>query len=141
MKSLEEIKKNKYLEIKKEGRDGFGGTFYDKKSRCHLNFIMSWGAEFEHCSVSMPTRCPSWEQMCSMKDLFWKDDEVCMQLHPAKKDYVNNHPYCLHIWRPINKEIPTPPSILVGLKKDYTNEEVFEIINAIKNNELPKWGN
>lgn len=103
MRDLEDIKKNGYLKIEKEGEDGFGGTFYDKKTRCHLNFIMSWGCGFEHCSVSMPTRCPSWEQMCSIKELFWKDEECCMELHPPKSNYVNNHPYCLHIWRPINQ--------------------------------------
>ena len=91
MKKIEDIKNNRYVKIIKEGKDGFGGTFYDKKSRCNLNFIMSWGAGFEHCSVSMPTRCTSWEQMCSIKDAFWNDDEVCMQLHPAKKDYVNKN--------------------------------------------------
>ena len=137
MRDLEEIKKNGYLTIKKEGADGFGGTFYDKESRCKLNFIMSWGADFEHCSVSLPTRCPSWEQMCAMKELFWKDDEVCMQLHPAKDQYVNNHPYCLHIWRPIDKEIPTPPSIMVGFKKNYTKEEI-EYIKEIFGT-LPRW--
>ena len=31
MKKIEEIKSNKYIEIIKEGQDGFGGTFYDKK--------------------------------------------------------------------------------------------------------------
>lgn len=137
MKKLEEIKKNGYVKIAKEGRDGFCGTFYDKKSRCTLNFIMSWGAEFEHCSVSIPTRCPSWEQMCSIKDTFWNDDEVCMQLHPAKKDYVNNHPYCLHIWKPIDKEIPLPPTIMVGVKDNYTNEEIKQILNVF--NDLPRW--
>ena len=137
MRKLEEIKKNGYLKIKKEGRDGFGGTFYDKKTRCNLNFIMSWGAGFEHCSVSMPTRCPSWDQMCSMKELLWEDDEVCMQLHPAKKDWVNNHPYCLHIWKPINKEIPLPPSIMVGLKDNYSTEEIKEIQKIY--NDLPRW--
>lgn len=137
MKKLEKIKENKYLQIKKEGKDGFGGTFYDKKSRCHLNFIMSWGAGFEHCSVSLPTRCPSWEQMCAIKELFWEDDEVCMQLHPAKKDYINNHQYCLHIWRPINEEIPMPPSIMVGLKKKYSSDEI-EYLKSIAN-DLPKW--
>lgn len=137
MRDLEEIKKNGYLKIKKEGQDGFGGTFYDKKTRCNLNFIMSWGAGFEHCSVSMPTRCPSWEQMCVMKELFWKDDEVCMELHPAKKDYVNNHPYCLHIWRPINQEIPLPPTIMVGFKNNYTSEDIAELINVF--NDLPRW--
>ena len=137
MRDLEEIKKNGYLKIKKEGQDGFGGTFYDKKTRCNLNFIISWGAGFEHCSVSMPTRCPSWEQMCVMKELFWKDDEVCMELHPAKKDYVNNHPYCLHIWRPINQEIPLPPTIMVGFKENYTSEDIAELINVF--NDLPRW--
>lgn len=137
MKKIEDIKNNGYVKIIKDGKDGFGGTFYDKKSRCNLNFIMSWGAGFEHCSVSMPTRCPSWEQMCAIKDAFWNDDEVCMQLHPAKKDYVNNHPYCLHIWKPINEKIPLPPTILVGLKDNYTSEEIEEIKKVY--NELPRW--
>lgn len=137
MKKIEDIKNNGYVKIIKDGKDGFGGTFYDKKSRCNLNFIMSWGAGFEHCSVSMPTRCPSWEQMCVIKDAFWNDDEVCMQLHPAKKNYVNNHPYCLHIWKPIDKEIPLPPTILVGLKDNYTSEEIEEIKKVY--NELPRW--
>lgn len=137
MKKTEDIKNNGYVKIIKDGKDGFGGTFYDKKSRCNLNFIMSWGAGFEHCSVSMLTRCPSWEQMCAIKDAFWNDDEVCMQLHPAKKDYVNNHPYCLHIWKPINEKIPLPPTILVGLKDNYTSEEIEEIKKVY--NELPRW--
>lgn len=137
MKKIEDIKNNGYVKIIKEGKDGLGGTFYDKKSRCNLNFIMSWGAGFEHCSVSMPTRCPSWEQMCAIKDAFWNDDEVCMQLHPAKKDYVNNHPYCLHIWKPINEKIPLPPTILVGLKDNYTSEEIKQILNVF--NDLPRW--
>lgn len=137
MRKLEEIKKNGYLQIKREGQDGFGGTFYDKKSRCHLNFIMSWGAGYEHCSVSLPNRCPSWDQMCVMKELFWEDDEVCMQLHPAKKDYINNMPYCLHIWRPINEKIPTPPSLMVGLKGNYSKEELEYLADIY--DKLPRW--
>ena len=23
-----------------------------------------------------------------------------MQLHPAEQEYINQHPYCLHLWRP-----------------------------------------
>lgn len=34
---------------------------------------------------------------------------------PFAADYVNNHPHCLHIWKPTETEIPTPPSILVGI--------------------------
>lgn len=25
----------------------------------------------------------------------------------------NNHPYCLHLWRPVDTEIPHPPMICV----------------------------
>ena len=142
MKSLEDIKQNRYIEIKREGRDGIGGVIYDKKTRVKLNFIMSWGAGWEHCSVSITDRykrTPSWEQMCFIKDSFWNEDECCIEYHPAKKDYVNNHNYCLHIWKPIDQEIPTPPSLMVGLKKDYSPEEMTRLKSMIRNGELPRW--
>ena len=142
MKRIKEIKQNKYIQIVQEGRDGFGGIIYDKKTRTKLNFILSWGAGWEHCSVSITDRykrCPSWEQMCFIKDSFWNDDECCVEYHPAKKDYVNNHEYCLHIWKPIDQEIPTPPSLMVGLKKDYSPEEMTKLMSMIRNDELPRW--
>jgi len=46
--------------------------------------------------------------------LFWHDEECVMQLHPPKTSYVNNHPFCLHLWRPLVDKIPMPPSILIG---------------------------
>lgn len=54
--------------------------------------------------------------MCQIKELFFLDGETAMQLHPPEADYVNNHPYCLHLWRPHSETIPRPPSILVGIK-------------------------
>ena len=78
--------------------------------------IISSGAwdnmNWEHVSVSCKSRCPNWPEMCFVKDLFWADDEVVMQLHPAKKDYVNQHAYCLHMWKPTAELIPLPPRIL-----------------------------
>ena len=76
---------------------------------------------WEHVSVSIQDsdRCPSWPEMCIVKSLFWDDEEAVMQLHPPKSDYVNNHPGCLHLWRPVHDsigDIPLPPSILVGVK-------------------------
>lgn len=144
MRTLNEVleisqKTKNFVEIEKEGIDGFAGTLYDRATRTKLNFIASWGAGFEHVSVSIPTRCPSWEQMCLVKETFWRDDECCMQLHPKKEDYVNNHPFCLHIWRPIDEEIPMPPSLMVGLKNSYTKAEIDELARLIDNNELPRW--
>lgn len=72
--------------------------------------------EWEHVSVSLPNRCPTWDEMCKIKDLFWGEDVSVIQFHPKKSEYVNNHPFCLHLWRNIKNEVVLPPSILVGVK-------------------------
>lgn len=69
---------------------------------------------WEHVSVSTAVRCPTWAEMCYVKGIFWDAEDVVMQLHPRASEYVNCHPYCLHLWRPIGIEIPTPPFITVG---------------------------
>lgn len=138
MRDIEEIKKTSGLVIKKEGIDGLAGTVFPieyRKGKVKVNqnidealhFIFSRGLEWEHLSVSTPVKTPTWEQMCKMKEIFWGDDEVCMELHPKKEDYVNMHPYCLHIWKPIGIEIPTPPSILVGIRKGKELEDMQKI--------------
>lgn len=70
---------------------------------------------WEHVSISRTDRCPIWEEMCQVKDLFWDAEDCVIQYHPPKSEYINNHPYCLHMWRPIGVELPRPPSILVGI--------------------------
>lgn len=76
---------------------------------------------WEHVSVSVRnrrdvqlSRCPTWQQMCRVKEAFWGEDETVMQLHPPVVDYVNQHPFCLHLWRPGNEAIPRPPAMFVG---------------------------
>lgn len=56
---------------------------------------------------------PSWENMCHVKSLFWDDEDCVVQYHPAKKDYVNNNPYVLHLWRPVGIEMLRPPKELI----------------------------
>jgi hypothetical protein len=80
---------------------------------------------WEHVSITVRdrksrplTRPPAWDEMCVVKNAFWDEHEVVIQIHPAKADYVNNHPYCLHLWRPVNERIPTPPYYFVGPKTD-----------------------
>ena len=72
---------------------------------------------WEHVSVSLSHRTPNWKEMCWVKDLFWDEEEPVMQLHPPRSDYVNHHPYCLHMWRPNTGQIPLPPSLFVGPKQ------------------------
>jgi hypothetical protein len=76
------------------------------------------GTGWEHVSVSipgMPTKCPSWDEMCIVKGMFWDATECVVQFHPPESDYINNHAGCLHLWR-FTGEFPQPPSILVGIK-------------------------
>jgi hypothetical protein len=79
-----------------------------------LRCIASDGQGWEHVSVSLAHRCPTWKEMCRIKDLFWGEEDCVMQLHPPKSEYVNNHAFCLHLWRPIGVEIPSPPAAMVG---------------------------
>ena len=86
-----------------------------------FNVIASNGGGWDHVSVSPNsknrTTCPTWEEMCEIKDMFFYDEECVIEYHPAKSEYVNNHAYCLHLWKPNNGEtIPTPPSEFVGVK-------------------------
>lgn len=80
-----------------------------------LRVIASDGLGWEHVSVSRSDRCPTWEEMCAVKALFWGPEDCVVQYHPPESDYVNQHPFCLHLWRPAGIELPRPHSILVGI--------------------------
>ena len=87
-------------------------------------------------SVSTPSKTPTWDQMCKMKEIFWKDDETCIEYHPAKDQYVNMHSHCLHIWRPViddnflnesKEQFPVPPHFLVGFRDDEEKKQFLEL--------------
>jgi hypothetical protein len=65
-----------------------------------LRVIVSATARWDHVSVSLPDRCPTWEEMSHIKDLFFEDHETVMQLHVPKSEHINCHSYALHLWRP-----------------------------------------
>ncbi len=72
---------------------------------------------WEHVSVSLASRTPTWAEMEFVKRSFWEPYETVMQLHVPEHKHVNNHPYCLHLWKPnilFFGQIPRPPSHLVG---------------------------
>ena len=113
MKRKGEIASVEKVEISDSGEDGFSGTVRRSGSP-PLRFIASWGGEWDHVSVSLGYRCPTWEEMAYVKDIFFKPDECAIQFHPPKENYVNIHPFCLHLWRPQNEAILMPPTEFVG---------------------------
>lgn len=97
---------------------GNNGAFDFRYNGAWLIVLVSDGAGWEHVSVSLADRPPTWEEMSYVKDLFWCEDEYVMQLHPPKRAHINCHPHCLHMWRPATEKIPTPPGWMVGPKGD-----------------------
>ena len=93
----------------------YNGIFSIPINNKNFIVIASNGLDWEHVSVHIENveRCPKWNEMCQIKEMFFEDEEVVMQLHPKKSEYVNVHPYTLHLWRPIKEKIPTPDRIMV----------------------------
>jgi hypothetical protein len=115
-------KPNKQLEacritdgpLKSDRSAGNNGAFVIRgPHRTKLGIIASDGGGWEHVSVSTKNRTPTWTEMCFVKDLFWNDEETVVQFHPRKSQYVNDHPYCLHLWRPTFLSLPEPPHVFV----------------------------
>ncbi len=92
-----------------------GHFFIESPAGVTLQVIASNGGGWEHVSVSVARvkRCPTWDEMVYVKMRFWEREETVIEYHPAAKDYVNNHPFVLHLWRPIGVNIPKPPRIMV----------------------------
>ena len=109
------------MSLRTEGAlDGNNGAFHldSPQSGWRLTIIASDGEGWEHVSIHAyrnrgkhpaQWRTPSWNEMCFVKDQFWDGEDVVMQLHPRRSTYVNVHPNTLHLWRPTEATIPTPP--------------------------------
>lgn len=124
MKSLEEIKESGRVIVDRVGVDGGIGIFHTALWRGSV--IWSFGDGWDHVSVApfQHRITPSWDDMCLLRDVFFKDYEPVIQIHPPKKEYVNNMPNCLHLWR-YQGEMVLPPSYMVGLKQGESMEEML----------------
>jgi hypothetical protein len=110
----------------KEGSRAGCFVLHCPRTRAALKVIASDGSDWdrcgfvgppwEHVSVSARDRCPTWEEMCWVKELFWGDGECVLQFHPPKADYVNCHPFVLHLWRCPGATQAMPPTMAVGPK-------------------------
>lgn len=91
-----------------EGQSDYG--YFEVDGLC---VIASSGMGWDHVSVSLPDRIPSWEQMKLVRDLFFFESETVLQIHPPKTLEVNYCPYCLHLWRKQDFNMPLPPIDLI----------------------------
>ena len=112
------IKTGKLASVAEQGNNGAFAIPPMRGGRWLL-CIVSDGMGWEHVSVHVQDgrkmHTPTWGEMSYVKEIFWDAEDV-IQYHPRKSEYVNNHPHTLHLWPPTNQTIPTPPSILVGVR-------------------------
>lgn len=85
-----------------------------QKLFCIASDEMGW----DHVSVSIggKKRLPTWTEMCFVKDLFWAPEEIVVQYHPARADYINFQGQTLHLWKPNPGVFLFPPHWMVGPK-------------------------
>lgn len=96
-----------------DSKNGFFKVFVNGHS---FFCVASCGGGWDHVSISPfhQKRCPTWDEMCAIKTMFFGPEETVIQYHPPESSYVNIHPYCLHLWKPNNgTEIPMPPVAFV----------------------------
>lgn len=106
--------KDKERELYGINGDSGNGVFKVFVSGKSFYVIASNGGGWEHISVHRQNgKIPNWYEMCALKEMFFEEEEVVVQYHPKKSEYVNIHESCLHLWRPTREEMPTPPKSFV----------------------------
>lgn len=63
---------------------------------------------WQHVSMSRKSRVPSYVDMVAVKHLFMGDEVHAYQVFPPKKEHVNIHTYCLHLFGLVNGERALP---------------------------------
>ncbi len=106
MKSIDEIAKTSNLIIHKNTEAGGSGLIvYGSLKNCSVMWGRKEGGLYDHVSISPTNRIPTWNELCKVKDMFFKDDEECYLVFPKKEQYVNLDKYCMHIWRDASEDI------------------------------------
>lgn len=114
------------------GEDGFAArvTLLSSKKSEPAVVVGSWGAGWDHVSVSFRKRTPTWEEMAEVKRMFFYPEEVCVEYHPPESEYVNLYPYCLHLWRFQQPGMPMPPRWMVGPRQGESVAEALRRAEA-----------
>lgn len=74
--------------------------------------IISEVAEYEkrlwlHVSCAFADRLPSWADLREVKTVFCGPKRLALSIQPSEAEYVNVHPYVLHLWCPLDHD-PIP---------------------------------
>lgn len=152
MKNLDNISNFRRIDLYGDGflGDEANGAFIiDRYNNGEFYLVIaSNGQGWDHVSVTIHKKnggsvkkCPSYQEMMMIKEKLFSEEDVVFQLHPREEDYINTHPYCLHLWKPNNCNMVVPPLNSIN-NDELTENTYFEyegIIVRIKTGELDGW--
>lgn len=103
---------------------GNNGAFDILYNDALLGVIAACGRGWDHVNVhtlvpfrgnyaEYMRRTPTWDEMDYVRKLFFRGDEWVIQYHPPASKYINKHSHTLHMWRPQDEAVPTPPAWMV----------------------------
>lgn len=93
-----------------KGRD-YRGTFTILMS----GKIEKDGKKWIHVSVARPDKLPEWNLLKEIKRIFIGFDRQAIQILPREKNYINMHPYCLHLFCCVDEADPVPDFVTNGM--------------------------
>lgn len=106
----------KFGPLASDSHYGMNGMFVIPYAGNQLKVMISNQAGWDHVSVSLQNRQPTWNEMHWIKRIFWDDHETVVQMHPPEAFYVNFHPHVLHLWRYQERgfQYPLPPLEMIA---------------------------
>lgn len=82
------------------------GAYYNSKKKlrvlAEIQTIQGSSGEWLHVSYWHKNRVPNHATTTLVKELFIGDNREAIAVFPPKSRYVNVHPYCLHLWSPLD---------------------------------------
>lgn len=60
-----------------------------------------------HVSCAHASKLPSWADLREVKTVFCGPQRLALSIMPSEAEYVNIHPYVLHLWCPLEHD-PIP---------------------------------
>lgn len=81
-----------------------------------FRFIVSDNDRFEnddrwrHVSMSLGGRLPNYCELKHARQVWFPAEAEVIQVFPPEKEFVNNHPFCLHLWW--NKDRRLTPELM-----------------------------
>lgn len=98
----------------REPDESIQGFFLIPYENFALRVMCSVGEGWDHVSVSVKGRCPTWMEMNWIRKLFFLPEETVVQFHPPEAEYVNLHPHTLHMWRSHSQKYELPPKWMIA---------------------------